>query len=149
MSRYTTRATITKELAHLNIKHIPKGQKIELRIVDVFHMKNGKIVSARESYGPCDLYAPAWGRNGSGDARSLRAPCKCVRAVKVHLHLSQDFLLTYNPYPIYDNHWRIAWRVSLSMKNVLLQVGSENTFNKAERRLRIPSIRNSSKNSFT
>jgi len=47
---YTTRATITKELAHLNIKHIPKGQKIEVRLVDVFHMKNGKIVSAREYY---------------------------------------------------------------------------------------------------
>lgn len=47
---YTARGTITKELAHLNIEHTPKGQKMEIRAVDVFHMKNGKIASAREYY---------------------------------------------------------------------------------------------------
>lgn len=47
---YTARGTITKELTHLNIKHSPKGQKMEIRAVDVFHMKDGKIASAREYY---------------------------------------------------------------------------------------------------
>jgi len=52
---YTARGTITKELAHLNIKHTPKGQKMEIRAVDVFRMKNGKIASAREYYDHASL----------------------------------------------------------------------------------------------
>ena len=32
---YTARGTITKELAHLNLKYSPKGQKKEIRAVDV------------------------------------------------------------------------------------------------------------------
>jgi ketosteroid isomerase-like protein len=47
---YTAHGTITKELPHLNLKYSPKGQKMEIRAVDVFHMKNGKIASAREYY---------------------------------------------------------------------------------------------------
>jgi len=39
---------ITKEIKHLNIKITPKGQKIEIRAVSVFHMKDGKITGARE-----------------------------------------------------------------------------------------------------
>jgi ketosteroid isomerase-like protein len=40
--------TMTKEIKHLNIKITPKGQQIEIRAVSVFHMKDGKITSARE-----------------------------------------------------------------------------------------------------
>jgi ketosteroid isomerase-like protein len=40
--------TTTKEIQHLNIKITLKGQKIEIRAVDVFRMKDGKIISARE-----------------------------------------------------------------------------------------------------
>ena len=47
---YTARGTITRELKHLNIKHSPEGQKMEIRAVDVFSMKYGKIASAREYY---------------------------------------------------------------------------------------------------
>lgn len=47
---YTARGTITKELAHLNLKYSPKGQKMEIRAVDVFQMKNGKVAVAREYY---------------------------------------------------------------------------------------------------
>jgi ketosteroid isomerase-like protein len=39
---------ITKEVKHLNITITPEGQKIEIRAVSVFHMKDGKITSARE-----------------------------------------------------------------------------------------------------
>jgi SnoaL-like polyketide cyclase len=41
---------MTKELAHLNLKYSPKGQKMEIRAVDVFQMKNGKVAVAREYY---------------------------------------------------------------------------------------------------
>jgi len=47
---YTARGTITKELVHLNIEHSPNGQKMEIRAVDVFRMKDGRIASAREYY---------------------------------------------------------------------------------------------------
>jgi ketosteroid isomerase-like protein len=47
---YTARGTITKELAHLNLKYSPTGQKMEIRAVDVFHMKNGKVAECRECY---------------------------------------------------------------------------------------------------
>jgi ketosteroid isomerase-like protein len=47
---YTARGTITKELAHLNLKYSPTGQKMEIRAVDVFHMKNGKVAECREYY---------------------------------------------------------------------------------------------------
>jgi ketosteroid isomerase-like protein len=40
--------TMTKEIKHLNIEITPKGQKIEIRAVSVFRMKDGKIISARE-----------------------------------------------------------------------------------------------------
>jgi len=39
---------MTKEIQHLNIKITPEGQKIEIRAISVFHMKDGKIISARE-----------------------------------------------------------------------------------------------------
>jgi ketosteroid isomerase-like protein len=47
---YTARGTITKELAHLNLKYSPKGQKMEIRAVDVFHLRNGKAAGCREYY---------------------------------------------------------------------------------------------------
>jgi predicted ester cyclase len=47
---YTAHGTMTKELAHLNIKYTPTGQIMEIRAVDVFQMKNGKVASAREYY---------------------------------------------------------------------------------------------------
>jgi len=47
---YTARGTMTKELAHLKITYHPTGQKMEIRAVDVFQMKNGKVALAREYY---------------------------------------------------------------------------------------------------
>jgi len=47
---YTARGTMTKELPHLNIRYQPTGQKMELRAVDVFQIKSGKIALAREYY---------------------------------------------------------------------------------------------------
>jgi len=39
---------ITEEIMHLNITITPEGQKIEISVVSIFHMKDGKITSARE-----------------------------------------------------------------------------------------------------
>ncbi len=47
---YTARGTINKELKHLGIAHEAKGQKMEVPGIDVFRIKNGKIVCAREYY---------------------------------------------------------------------------------------------------
>ena len=41
---------MTKAFAHLNITYHPTGQKMEIRAVDVFEMKNGKVALAREYY---------------------------------------------------------------------------------------------------
>jgi len=47
---YTAHGKITKELKHLNLNHPVEGQVIEVRSIDVFHIKNGKIDLAREYY---------------------------------------------------------------------------------------------------
>jgi len=47
---YTAHGTVRKELEHLNLEHPAEGQKIEIRSIDVFHMKNGRIDIAREYY---------------------------------------------------------------------------------------------------
>jgi SnoaL-like polyketide cyclase len=47
---YTARGTMTKALAHLNLKYSPKGQNMEIWAVDVFQMKNGKAAVARGYY---------------------------------------------------------------------------------------------------
>jgi SnoaL-like polyketide cyclase len=44
---YTARGTMTKQLPHLNISYQPSGQQMEIRAVDVFQMKDGKISLAR------------------------------------------------------------------------------------------------------
>jgi ketosteroid isomerase-like protein len=52
---YTARGTVTKKLTHLEFEHAPKGHKMELPIVDVFQIKQGKVVRAREYYDQATL----------------------------------------------------------------------------------------------
>jgi hypothetical protein len=46
---------MTKQLAHLNISYQPGGQQMEIRAVDVFQTKGGKISVAREHYDQATL----------------------------------------------------------------------------------------------
>jgi hypothetical protein len=84
---YTVRGTVTKEFTHLHIEHPVVGQKLEMRAVDVFRMRHGKIVTAREYYDHATLMRQL-GIEPTKAARALRAaaPAASTTSSSVVVH---------------------------------------------------------------